>query len=91
MGRHTIEKSKRKFRKIAWLSVCLTLSIGLSHVRSFPSHNGALSLIALYTSVQEDTDTLLRSISVLGIIGVLSIIADIVFCSIWASEVRHII
>ena len=83
----TLEKSRNKFSKLAWLSSCLSLLIGLSHVRSFPSYNLALSVIALYASVQEDTEILLKSITVCAIMGALSTLADIAFCSLWAREV----
>ena len=49
----------------------------------------ALSLVALYASVQEDTDALLKSITVCAIMGTLSVLADIAFCSLWAREVSE--
>ena len=49
----------------------------------------ALSLVALYASVQEDTDALLKSITVCAIMGTLSVLADVAFCSLWAREVSE--
>jgi hypothetical protein len=39
--------------------------------------------------VQEDTDALLKSITVCAIMGTLSVLADIAFCSLWAREVSE--
>mmetsp|Transcript_19628 Transcript_19628/g.41158 ORF Transcript_19628/g.41158 Transcript_19628/m.41158 type:complete len:143 (+) Transcript_19628:1184-1612(+) len=85
----TVETSKRKFSKLAWLSICLTFFIELSHVRSFPSYNGTISLVAFYTSAQHDTDALLRGAAIFLILGSLSIVADIIFCAVWASEILN--
>ena len=85
----TLELSKHKLSKLAWLSLCISLLIGLSHVRSFPSYNIAISLIALHSGAQEEIALVLKSSSICVIIGISSILADVAFCFLWTKEVRH--
>eukprot|EP00986_Skeletonema_menzelii_P007871 scaffold3131_cov187-Skeletonema_menzelii.AAC.6 len=78
-----------RFARLAWLSFCLSLVTCAAHVRAFPSYNSAASLVALYTSNQDNsnTDILLRNNALFTIVGGLTTLADIVFCIIWAGEI----
>jgi hypothetical protein len=78
-----------RFRRLAWLSAYLSLLAGVSHVRSFPSYNLIISIIAIFTGVQDDKETILKYTSVCAVLGGLSLVADIIFCSVWAGEVRN--
>eukprot|EP00970_Alexandrium_tamarense_P010607 scaffold2178_cov171-Alexandrium_tamarense.AAC.3 len=87
----SIEQSFRRFRRFAWTSAFLSLLTGLSHVRTFPSYNIVLAVVALYGSgLQGDRQAALKSISVCAIIGAISIVADVLFCSFWAGETAMI-
>ena len=89
---HSIEQSFRRFRRFAWTSAFLSLLTGLSHVRTFPSYNIVLAVVALYGSgLQGDRQAALKSISVCAIIGAISIVADVLFCSFWAGEVSRLL
>jgi hypothetical protein len=88
----SIEQSFRRFRRFAWTSAFLSLLTGLSHVRTFPSYNIVLAVVALYGSgLQGDRQAALKSISVCAIIGAISIVADVLFCSFWAGEVSRLL
>jgi len=82
------KQSVDKARKLSWLSTVLALLIGLSHVRAFPSYNIAVAICGLYSSVQEDTELLLKSTSICSFVCVSSILADAAYCFLWAKEVR---
>ena len=83
----TLEHSCNNLSKLAWLSACLSLLIGLSHVRSFPSYNVAVSIIALYASSQDEVSLRGKSIAACCLFGASSILFDVAFCILWASEV----
>lgn len=80
-----------RFSRLAWLSLCLSILTGISHVRAFPSYNASASLVAIYATFQDYTnpDILLQSHALCGIIGGLTILSDIVFCVIWAREIAQ--
>jgi hypothetical protein len=60
-------------------------------VRSFPSYNLIISTFALFAGVQDKKEAILKHTSVCAVIGSASLVADIIFCSVWAGEVRQII
>jgi hypothetical protein len=80
-----------RFARLAWLSLCLSILTGIAHVRAFPSYNAATALVAIDATFQDNTnaDMLLRSHALCGIIGVLTMLADIAFCVIWAGEIAQ--
>lgn len=82
-----LEKARDKLNRLAWLTTFISLLTGISHERSFPSYNAAVSVIALYVSNLLDIDALRRGIAVCAIMCLCSIGADITFCSLWAREV----
>lgn len=81
-------EQQSRFRKLVWLSAFLSLLSGISHVRSFPSYNLIISIVGLFTGIQDEKEILLKHTTVCASIGALSLVADIVFCSVWAGEVR---
>ena len=83
----TLEHSCNNLSKLAWLSACLSLLLGLSYVRSFPSYNVAVSIIALYASSQDEVSLRGKSITACCLFGASSILFDVAFCILWASEV----
>ena len=56
-------------------------------MRSFPTYNLFIAVIALFTGIQNDKETILKQTSVCATVASLSLVADIVFCSVWAGEV----
>ena len=90
ISKQSVDKARNTLSKLAWLSTVLALLIGLSHVQAFPSYNIAVSILGLYASSgnQEDTELLLKSISICSFVCVSSILADAAFCFLWAKEVR---
>jgi len=88
-SKQSVDKARNTLsKKLAWLSTVLALLIGLSHVRAFPSYNIAVAICGLYSSVQEDTELLLKSTSICSFVCASSILADAAFCFLWAKEVR---
>lgn len=88
--KQSADKARNTLSKLAWLSTVLSLLIGLSHVRAFPSYNIAVSILGLYASNQEDTELLLKSTSMCSFVCASSIFADAAFCFLWAKEVRRL-
>lgn len=43
--------------------------------------------MALHGSVQENTELLRKSLSACAIMGALTLVADVSFCTLWAREV----
>lgn len=82
------------FQRLAWLSLCLAILTDVAqeaNVHCFPSYNAANALVAIFVSLQDEADNLdllLRCNAVCGIIGVLTTLADIAFCIIWAGDIN---
>ena len=80
------------FQRLAWLSLCLAILTDVAHTQHcFPSYNAANALVAIFTSLQQNADNsdlLLRCNAFCGIIGVITTLADIAFCIIWAGDIE---
>ena len=80
------------FQRLAWLSFCLAILTDVAHTNThcFPSYNAANALVAIFTSLHhnaDNSDLLLRCNAVCGIIGVITTLADIAFCIMWAGDI----
>lgn len=84
------EQTQSRFRRFAWVSAYLSLLTGVSHVRAFPSYNLIISTFALFAGVQDEKEAILKHTSVCAVIGSVSLVTDIIFCSVWAGDVRQI-
>ncbi len=81
------------FQRLAWLSLCLAIltDVANTNTHCFPSYNAANALVAIFTSLHhnaDNSDLLLRCNAVCGTIGVITTLADIAFCIIWAGDIQ---